>query len=373
MVDIDYYEILEVSKTASQEEIKKAYRKLALKYHPDRNPGNKEAEEKFKLINEAYQVLGDKEKRALYDRYGKQGLENRGFEGFSHSSYEDIMDFFESVFGGSFGGFGFGRERRDQKYQLDLSLQMEIRFDEALFGCQKEIEYEYKSPCPSCKGTGAENGEISTCPECMGRGQIFYRQGFMTFSQTCPKCNGIGEVAAKICSDCKGLGYERKKEKIKINIPEGIDNEDRIRVAGKGNVGPSGERGDLYITFFVEEDEHFVRYNDNIYLEVPVFFTQAILGETIEIPTPRGKKELKLPQGAQDKQQFVFKGEGAKNVRSGKRGDLIAQIKIIYPKKLNEEQRELLRKVQESFSIESKPHEKKFESVFDKIKNWFNK
>ncbi len=373
MIDIDYYELLEVERNASFEEIKKAYRKLALKYHPDRNPGNKEAEEKFKMINEAYQVLSDKEKRALYDRYGKRGLENQGFEGFSHSSYEDIMDFFESVFGGSFGGFGFGRRREEQKYPLDLSLEMTISFNEALFGTQKEIEYEYKVPCEACEGTGAENANIITCSECGGRGQIFYRQGFMTFSQTCPRCSGSGKIAAQKCNKCKGLGYERVKEKIKINIPEGIDNEDRIRVGRKGNIGVKGERGDLYITFYVEEDEHFVRYNDDIYLEVPVFFTQAILGQTIKIPTPRGEKELKLPSGAKDKQQFVFKGEGAKNVRTGRVGNLIAQIKIEYPKKLTNEQKELLEKLQESFGIDSKPHEKKFESVFDKIKSWFNK
>ena len=373
MVEIDYYELLEVDRTATPEEIKKAYRKLALKYHPDRNPGNKEAEEKFKLINEAYQVLSDREKRALYDRYGKSGLENQGFEGFSHSSYEDIMDFFESVFGGSFGGFGFGKRRNDQKYPLDLSLEMEISFNEAFFGTKKEIEYEYRVPCNACSGTGAKNGEIQTCPECAGRGQIYYRQGFMTFSQTCPRCKGSGKTAKEKCAKCKGLGYERKREKITINIPEGIDNEDRIRVSGKGNIGINNERGDLYITFYVKEDEHFVRYNDDIYLEVPVFFTQAILGETIKIPTPRGEKELKLPTGAKDKQQFVFRGEGAKNVRTGHIGNLIAQIKIEYPKKLNSEQKELLEKLQESFGIESKPHEKKFESVFDKIKGWFNK
>ena len=371
MIDIDYYELLEVSKDASFEEIKKSYRKLALKYHPDRNPGNKEAEERFKLINEAYQVLSDKEKRALYDRYGKRGLENQGFEGFSHSSYEDIMDFFESVFGGSFKEFGFGRSS-EQKYSLDLSLEMEITFNEALFGTQKEIEYEYKIPCDACKGTGAKDGILSDCPECRGRGQIFYRQGFMTFSQTCPSCLGSGKITVSKCDKCNGLGFKKNKEKIKINIPEGIDNEDRIRIHKKGNVGFGGERGDLYITFYVQEDEHFVRYNDDIYLEVPIFFTQAILGETINIPTPRGEKELKLPPGTKDKQQFVFKNEGAKNVRTKRVGNLIIQVKIEYPKKLNQEQKELLEKLQKSFGIESKPHEKKFETLFDKIKSWFS-
>ncbi|WP_200762403.1 molecular chaperone DnaJ [Nitrosophilus alvini] len=374
MVDLDYYEILEVERGATFDEIKKAYRKLALKYHPDRNQGNKEAEEKFKLINEAYQVLSDENKRAIYDRYGKSGLENQGFEGFSHSSYEDIMEFFESVFGGSFGGFGFGnRKRDDQKYPLDLSYEMEISFEEAIFGTQKEIDYEYKIPCSACGGTGAKDRELQVCPECGGNGQIYYRQGFMTFSQTCPRCNGSGRIIKEKCPECKGLGFERKREKITINIPEGIDNGDKIRVSHKGNIGINGQRGDLYITFYVKEDEHFVRYNDDIYLEVPVFFTQAILGETIKIPTPRGEKELKLPAGVKDKEQFVFKGEGVRNVRSGHKGNLIVQIKIVYPKKLTEEQKELLLKLQESFGIESKPHESVFENVFEKIKGWFKK
>ena len=372
MVDLDYYEILEVDRNASAEEIKKAYRKLALKYHPDRNPGDAEAEEKFKLINEAYQVLSDQEKRALYDRYGKQGLESQGFEGFGHSSYEDIMDFFESVFGQAFGG-GFTRQRKEEKYPLDLSIEIEITFQEALFGTQKEIEYSYKVPCEACKGTGAKNGILTTCPECHGRGQIYYRQGFMTFSQTCPKCSGKGQVAKEKCLECHGQGYTIKKEKITINIPEGIDNENRIRVQAKGNVSPSGLRGDLYIYVHIQEDEHFVRYNDDIYMEVPVFITQAMLGEKITIPTPRGERELQLKVGTKDKEQFVFKGEGFKNIHTGRYGNLIAQVKIIMPTKLTEEQKELLHKLQDSFGVESKPHEEKFSSLFDKVKSWFKK
>ncbi len=371
-MDIDYYEILEVSKDATFEEIKKAYRRLALKYHPDRNPGDKEAEEKFKLINEAYQVLSDKEKRSLYDRYGKAGLEGQ-FEGFSQSSYDDIMDFFESIFGETFGGGGFRRRRKEEKYPLDLSIDLTITFAEALFGTQKEIEYEYKAPCEACKATGAEGGKFSTCPECQGRGQIYYRQGFMTFSQTCPRCGGTGESALQKCSVCGGSGYRLEKESITIEIPEGIDSDNRIRVQAKGNLSPSGLRGDLFINIHIQEDEHFVRYNDDIYMEVPVFFTKAVLGETITIPTPRGERELKLHIGTKDKEQFIFKGEGFKNIRTGHRGNLIVQVKLIFPKKLNEEQRELLHKLQESFGVESAPHEEKLTSLFDKVKSWFKK
>jgi len=372
LVDIDYYELLEVSRDASFEEIKKAYRKLALKYHPDRNPGDKEAEEKFKLINEAYQVLSDEEKRALYDRYGKSGLENQGFSGFSQSSYEDIMDFFEQVFGSAFGG-GFGRRRSEDRYPLDLSIDIEITFSESLFGTQKEIEYSYKTPCKECRGTGAKGGEMQICPECHGRGQIYYRQGFMTFSQTCPKCGGRGEVIKEKCPTCHGYGYESVKNRITIDIPEGIDNEDRIRVQGKGNVGLGGHRGDLYITVFVKEDEHFLRHRDDIYMEVPIFFTKALLGETITIPTPRGERELKLKVGTKDKEQFRFKKEGFRNIRTGHVGDLIVQVKIVQPSKLTEEQKELIKQLESTFGVQSKHHEEKFSSVFEKIKGWFKK
>ena len=372
MVDIDYYEILEVRRDASLEEIKKAYRKLALKYHPDRNPGDKEAEEKFKLINEAYQVLSDEEKRALYDRYGKAGLENRGFGGFSQSSYDDIMDFFEQVFGSTFGG-GFGRRRSERKYPLDLGIEIQISFEESLFGTQKEIEYSYKVPCSACKGTGAAGGILQACSDCGGRGQIYYRQGFMTFSQTCPTCNGSGEVAKDRCQECHGKGFKIEKETITVEIPEGIDNEDRIRVQGRGNVSSDGRRGDLYITVYVEEDEHFLRHGDDIYMEVPIFFTKALLGESITIPTPRGERQLKLHIGTKDKEQFRFKKEGFRNVRTGHVGDLIVQIKIVQPTKLTQEQRELIQKLEESFGVESRHHEEKFSSLFEKIKGWFKK
>ncbi len=283
------------------------------------------------------------------------------------------MDFFESVFGQAFGG-GFSRQRRkEEKYPLDLAIDIEISFEEALFGVQKNITYSYKVPCEACKGTGAKDGKLSACPECHGRGQIYYRQGFMTFSQTCPRCGGSGESALEKCLECHGRGYAIKEESITIQIPEGVDNENRIRVQAKGNLSPSGLRGDLYINVYVKEDEHFVRYNDDIYMEVPVFFTQALLGETITIPTPRGERELQLHTSTKDKEQFVFKNEGFKNLHTGRYGNLIVQIKLIFPKKLTQEQRELLHKLQESFGVESKPHEEKFSTIFDKVKSWFKK
>ena len=372
-MDIEYYEILEISRDADVNEIKKAYRKLALKYHPDRNQGDKEAEEKFKLVNEAYQVLSDPQKRATYDRYGKAGLDSQGFSHFSDMNYEDIMgdlgSIFESVFGSGFGGFRSSARRG--RYPLDTEVEITIAFNEAVFGCTKEVDYSYKSPCSDCNGTGSKDGKKTTCNDCHGKGQIFYRQGFMTYSQTCPTCQGKGTTISNPCSTCNAKGYEIKKDSIKIDIPEGIDNGNRIRVARKGNIDESGERGDLYIQTNVLEDDHFVRHNDDVYIEVPVFFTQVALGESITIPTLRGETTLELPIGAKDKQQFIFKNEGIKNVHTGELGNLIAQIKIKYPKKLTSEQKELLEKLQESFGISSTPHENHFEGVFDKIKSWF--
>ena len=378
-LEIDYYEVLEISRDASADEIKKAYRKLALKYHPDRNQGDKEAEEKFKLVNEAYQALSDPKKRSIYDRYGKSGLDSQGFSSYSNMNSEDIMDdlssIFESVFGHGFGGFGgFGSSSRSHsKYPLDVETNITLEFNEAVFGTKKEIKFSYKKPCNVCDGTGSEDKTTETCSNCGGRGQVYYRQGFMTFSQTCEVCHGSGQVVKNRCKNCHGRGYEEVKESVSVEIPEGIDDGNQIRVARKGNINDYGDRGDLYVKIRVKEDEHFVRHNDDVYLEVPVFFTQAALGESIKIPTLRGETELKLPIGAKDKQQFIFRGEGIKNVHTKREGNLIAQISIIYPKKLNDKQRELLLELQDSFGYENTPHKSKFEGVFEKIKKWFKK
>ena len=378
-MDLEYYEILEITKTADATEIKKAYRKLALQYHPDRNQGDKEAEEKFKAINEAYQVLSDEQKRATYDRYGKSGLDSQGFSHFSDMRYEDIMgdlgSIFESVFGGGFGssgGFGGNGSKQNRKYNLDLEAEVTLAFNEAIFGTKKEVTFSYKKPCDDCDGTGSKDKSKATCKECKGKGQVFYRQGFMTFSQTCPACNGKGSVVTNPCPSCNAKGFTQIEDKVTIDIPEGIDNNNRIRVAGKGNIDERGGRGDLYILVHVKEDELFVRHNDDIYIEVPVFFTQVALGETIKIPTIRGEAELELPLGAKDKQQFIFKNEGVKNVHTHQLGSMITQISIRYPKKLTKEQKDLLIQLQEEFGVETKAKDDKFESVFDKIKSWFN-
>lgn len=368
MEEFDYYEILELQRNASGDEIKKAYRKMALKYHPDRNPDDKEAEEMFKKVNEAYQILSDKEKRQIYDTYGKKGLESSGF-GFGDME-GSIFDIFNSVFGGGFGGFG-QRTKKNEKYSRDLGIEVELTFQEAVFGCKKEIEIIYKKSCESCKGTGAKEGKVITCSACKGSGRETFSQGFMTFAQTCSKCHGSGQMIAENCDKCHGKGYKEEKEKFEVNIPEGVDSHNQIRVAKHGNIMPDGTRGDLYIEIFVQEDEHFIRHHNDIYLEIPVFFTLVMLGGTIKIPALTKELELKIPIGVKDKQQFVFHGEGVKSVNGNKKGNFIAVVNITYPTKLDEKQKTLLNQLHESFGYEEAKPINCLEGLVDKIKNWF--
>jgi len=375
MENLSYYEILEVERTADKTVIKKAYRSMAKKYHPDKNPGDKEAEKKFKLCNEAYQCLSDDSQRSIYDRYGKEGLQGAGGGRSRRSSggFDDLGSMFEDMFNGFGGG---GRSRRQNpadmdKYPADMNVDMYISFHEAIFGCEKEIEFTYKSSCKSCKGTGAKDGKLSTCKSCDGQGQVYMKQGFMTFSQTCPTCQGTGSAATNICKSCHGEGYEEKREKVTIKIPAGIDNANRLRVSGKGNISKRGTRGDLYVTFEVKPDKHFIRNGNDIYIEIPVFFTQAVNGESLTIPSLTGELELKLDVGTKDKQHFRFRGEGIADVHGHGKGDLIAQVNLTYPRKLNDEQKELLKQLQESFGVESTPHEGVLDSAIDKMKSWF--
>jgi len=374
MDELSYYEILEITKSADKTTIKKAYRTMAKKYHPDKNPGDSEAEHNFKLCNEAYQVLSDDKQRSVYDRYGKEGLQGGGGGrgGFGGGAgFDDLSSVFEEMFGG-FGGGGRRQKRgSDEKYALDLGLNMNISFKEAVFGCEKELDFKYKDACGTCKGTGAKGGKVKTCSQCGGQGQVYMKQGFMTFSQTCPVCNGEGSEVAEKCGDCKGQGFKEVKDTVTIKVPAGIDSENRLRVSSHGNKGKGGSRGDLYVTFQVEEDDTFIRNGNDIYIEVPVFFTQAVLGESIKIPSLTGELDLELTKGTKDKAQFSFRNEGVTDVHGHGKGDLIAQVKLAYPSSLNDEQKELLEKLQESFGIESMPHESTFESAFDKVKSWF--
>ena len=378
MSDLDYYEALEVSKNCSASDLKKSYRKLAMKYHPDRNPDDKEAEETFKYLSQAYEVLKDNEKRAIYDQYGKAGLEGRGGGGFGGGqNMDDIMDIFNSMFGGA-GGGGFGgrqqqRRRADQKYNLDFEISLPLKFNEAIFGIEKKIDIKYKVSCNDCEGTGAEGGKLETCDYCNGQGQVVMKQGFMSFAQPCPKCKGEGQKVSSSCKSCSARGYHEEPDTITINIPVGVDSGNRLRAQGYGNKSKNGQRGDLYLTFDVAEDENFIREGSDIYIEVPVFFTQAALGETLTIPSLDGEIDLDLKIGTKDKEQFVFEDEGVADVHSGRKGRLVAQIKVIYPKKLKDEQKELLERLQESFGVESRPHNNSFDDAFKRVKGWFKK
>ena len=373
MQDLSYYEILEISQSADKTTIKKAYRAMAKKYHPDKNPGDKDAEHKFKLCNEAYQCLSDEKQRSIYDRYGKEGLQGMGGSSRSSDGFDDLSSMFEEMF----SGFGGSSRRRQspadmEKYPLDMNIDMYITFHEAIFGCEKDIEFSYKNACKECKGTGAKGAKLSTCKQCKGQGQIYMKQGFMTFSQSCPVCHGSGSAPSEPCKKCNGDGYNEERGNVTIKVPAGIDSDNRLRVSGKGNIGKRGTRGDLYVTFSVKPDKHFVRNGNDVYIEIPVFFTQAVAGESLTIPSLTGELELKLDIGTKDKQHFTFRGEGIADVHGHGKGDLIAQVNITYPRKLNDEQRELLTKLQESFGIEeSKPHESILESAIDKMKGWF--
>jgi len=374
MEDLSYYEILEVSQTADKTTIKKAYRAMAKKYHPDKNAGDADAEHKFKLCNEAYQCLSDEKQKGIYDRYGKEGLQGMGGGGRrSSGGFDDLGSMFEDMFSGFSGGSRRRQNPADmEKYPLDMNVDMYISFHEAIFGCEKEIEFTYKKSCKDCKGTGAKNSKLSTCKDCQGQGQVYMKQGFMTFSQTCPTCQGTGSAATDKCKSCHGAGYDEVRETVTVKIPAGIDSDNRLRVSGKGNIGKRGSRGDLYVTFTVKPDKHFQRDGNDVYIAIPVFFTQAVAGDTLTIPSLTGELELKLDVGTRDKQHFTFRGEGIQDVHGHGKGDLIAQVDITYPKKLNDEQQELLNQLQGSFGIEeSKPHETVLDSAIDTMKSWF--
>ena len=320
-------------------------------------------------------MLSDEEKRAIYDRYGKAGLESRG--GFSSGGFSadfDLGDIFNSFFGGGFSSGASSRKKSTGKYPLDIEIALRIKFNEAVFGAEKEMEFTIKKPCQTCKGSGSKDGKTHVCPHCEGRGRISQQRGFMSFVQECPYCNGTGETIKDRCSGCGGSGYKEERQSVKVNIPEGIDDGMRMRVSEKGNVSSTGARGDLYVHIEVEADAHFVRHENDVYIEIPVFFTQAVLGETITIPTLKGTTELKLPVGAKDKQQFVFDGLGVKNVNSKRYGRLVAQISVKTPKELTGEQISLLNRLQESFGIKAgraSYDEEEDEGILDKIKGWF--
>jgi molecular chaperone DnaJ len=356
----DYYEVLGVSRDADNGELKAQYRKLALKFHPDRNPGNKEAEEKFKEASEAYEVLQDPHKRNIYDQFGHQGLEGSGFSGFK--GFEDIFSSFGGIFE-DFFGFGGGRRSRSRAQSgADLRYDLSLDFMDAAFGTETEIVLEKVESCPSCGGDGCEPGtRPETCSQCNGTGQVTRSQGFFTVRTTCHQCQGNGQTIPHPCTDCGGSGQVRVKKKVALKIPAGVDTGSRLRLTGEGEAGfYGGPPGDLYVFIYVKPHDFFERDNTNILCRVEISFIQAALGDIISVPTLNGKEELKIPKGTQPGDQFRFRGEGIPSLRNGKRGDQIIQALMKTPVNLNKKQEALLK---EFAKIESKKLSQKLKDI----------
>lgn len=368
-MNTEYYEILEINQNADKQEIKKAFKRLAKIHHPDRNRDNPNAEEEFKKINEAYQVLSDDQKRSAYDRFGKEGLQGGGGGGGGFAS----SDFFDDIFSDFFGGGSSRKQSRgpQAKYAQDLEIVVNLSFHEAIFGTKKEIDFNFKTACEPCNATGADGGQLISCQTCGGSGQMHIKQGFMTLSQTCSSCRGAGTMPGSACSSCRGSGYKQASEKLSLNIPEGVDDGMRIRVGGKGNIMPRSQRGDLYLHIEAGKDEHFVRDGMDIYLEVPVFFTNILLSKSIKVPSIKGEVELNLNPKIKDKEQIVFRNGGVKDVNSSRKGNFITQIQVLYPKSMNSNQKELLEELHSSFVSES-ANTNSMGSIVDRVKSWFS-
>ncbi|WP_202711164.1 molecular chaperone DnaJ [Sporosalibacterium faouarense] len=371
----DYYEILGVDKNASEDELKRAYRKLAKKYHPDLNPDDEEAEQKFKEANEAYEVLRDADKRAKYDRFGHEGVNGQGgFGGFGQNfgggGFGDIFDDIFDMFGGGFSGGG--RRKSGPKKGADLKYRVHIEFEEAAFGVEKEIKVKRTEDCSTCNGSGAKPGtNKSTCDKCSGTGEVKYAQqtpfGQFVRVGTCDKCNGTGEIIEEPCAKCHGTGKEQKVKKIKVKIPAGVDTGSVIPLRGEGEPGEKGgPRGDLYIYIEVKPHEIFDRDGNNIICEFSISFAQAALGAEVQVPTLEGKVKYDIPAGTQSGTVFRLKNKGITNIRGYGKGDQYVKINVVVPEKLNDKQKELLREFAKESGEESHEHKKGF---FGKVKD----
>jgi molecular chaperone DnaJ len=369
----DYYEVLGVQRNVSEEEVKRAYRKLAVKFHPDKNPDDPHAEEKFKEIGEAYDVLMDPDKRAAYDRFGHaafaQGTAARG-------GFHDPFDIFREVFGGAGGGIfetffgGVGTRGEDRQRGSDLRYDMQIKLEEAAFGVEKEIEIQKLDTCDKCQGSGAEPGSRTiNCPACGGRGQVISSRGFFQVSQTCPRCRGAGQIIEKPCRQCQGEGRLEKMSRIMLKIPAGIADGSRLRSSRNGEAGTrGGPHGDLYVVIHIKEHKIFQREDDNLYCEVPIPFSSAALGSEVDVPTLEGKAHLKVPAGTQSGQIFKLRGKGIVNVNGRERGDLLARLIVEVPTRLNAEQRQKLEEFAALCGEENTPMRKSF---FERAKEFF--
>jgi molecular chaperone DnaJ len=376
MAKRDYYEVLGVSKNASADEIKRAYRRMAIKYHPDKNPDDKEAEVKFKECAEAYEVLSDPEKRRRYDQFGHEGLRGMGMRDYSHMRWQDIGSIFEDIFG--FGDladlFGMGGRRRTRRtgprrgYDLETAVDLEL--NDIAKGAEKTIEFTRQDICPECTGGGSAKGTSpGRCPGCGGTGQIARGGGFFQMVSTCPQCRGSGQVITNPCKKCRGTGRVPKKRIVNVRIPAGVHEGQGIRIGGEGEPGHnSGPRGDLYCYVRIKPHEFLQRDGNNLVVVVPISFTQATLGTTIEVPSLNGPRGLRIPPGTQYGSIFRIKGQGLPDVRTGRTGDELVQIAIETPAKLNAKQQELLR---EFAKTENKTVSPRSKSFFEKLKKYF--
>jgi len=372
MAKRDYYEVLGVEKSASADEIKRAYRRLAIKYHPDKNQGDKEAEAKFKECAEAYEVLSDEEKRKQYDQFGHEGLRGAGMHDFSRMNVEDIFSMFgfDDLFGSMFGGGGRGSRHADGMRGYDLETTVELSLKDIATGTEKTIEFTRQDLCEECSGSGTAKGSSPVqCPACGGSGQVVRGGGFFQMVSTCPQCKGSGQIIKNPCKKCKGSGRVPKKRTVSVKVPPGVHEGQGIRVAGEGEPGKGrAGRGDLYCYVRIKPHEFLQRDGNNLVTIVPVSFTQAALGATIEVPSLDGTKGLKIPAGTQYGSIFRIKGQGLPDMRTHRTGDQLVQIVIETPTKLNSEQQELLKKFAE---IENKNVSPKIANFFEKLKRHF--
>lgn len=370
----DYYDILGVQKNASEQQIKSAYRKLALQHHPDRNQGNSDAEEKFKEAAEAYAILSDSEKRARYDRFGHAGVSSQAGAGFDPSTFAG----FEDIFGGIFGDFFGGGRQSGPARGSDLRYDLEITFEESAKGVETSIQIPRLEMCDTCAGSGAAAGtKPTTCPQCQGRGQQRFQQGFFTVARTCGRCQGSGRIVAKPCATCRGEGRTTKDRTLTVKIPAGIADGQRLRISGEGEGGPhGGPPGDLYVFIEVAPHEFFRRDGNNLVCEVPLNFTTLALGGTIEVPTLDGHDTFKVPEGTQSGTGFRLRGKGLPDVSGRGRGDLFFTVQAVTPKKLNRDQRTLLEQLAAALPKEKfEPHKvdtpEDEKNLFDKVKDIF--
>mgnify|MGYP006267485697 FL=1 len=374
----DYYEVLGVNKGASDDDLKKAYRRLAMKFHPDRNPDDKSAEAQFKEVKEAYEILSEPNKRAAYDQYGHAGVDpsmGGGFGGFGGGGAGgfDFGNIFEEIFrGGGGGGFsGGGRGGRSQVYRgADLRYDLEVSLEEAAKGSQTRIRIPTETNCETCKGSGAKPGTSSkTCGTCKGSGQVRMQQGFFSVQQTCPHCHGSGKVIEDPCTDCHGRGRKRENKTLEIKIPAGVNDGDRIRLSGEGEAGVNGgPSGDLYVQISLKQHELFTRDGDDLHCEIPITMTTAALGGDIDVPTLDGTASLRIPEETQTGKIFRLRGKGVKGMRSGVEGNLYVHVVVETPVNLNSEQKDLLRQLQESMGEHHSPKEGGWQQ---KLKNFF--